>query len=187
MHQFAQSFRPEKAAEPEITEAKALIHKIRATLGFAIDGGGKIQHQWLNTCGSRPGTNFYEWFYQALKDGKVRLVAAALAEGEKKRLRIDHGFPDDQFEYTYIAVANVTKTRYIVSNDMHFYEPACKDANDKAKARARTERKGCACRYLKHKLRITVGTVQHAAVELWAEGGPVVALGPETQDQGCVN
>jgi hypothetical protein len=84
-----------------------------------------------------------------------------------KTKRIGCGFPNDQFEYTYIGVANSTKTRYIVSVDMHFFEPKDKKAGEKAKYRSRDERRGKVCRYLREKMKIRVGTIGHAAAELW--------------------
>ena len=164
---FAKSLLPVKD-EAKVPEARQLVDRIRSTIGFAIDDGRKIETQWLNTCGSKSGI-FREWYVQSIKDGKIKQVVPALSEQHKKKLRIDCGFPNDQFECTYIAVANSTSVRYIVSEDMHFFEPKHKKANEKAKYRSREERKGSVCRYLREKMKIRVGTIDHAAVELWVE------------------
>jgi hypothetical protein len=165
---FAKSFLPAEG-EANVPEAKQLIERIRSTIGFAIDSGRKIENQWLNTCGPKSGAVFREWYVQSIKDGKIKQVVPTLSEQHKKKLRIDCGFPNDQFEYTYIGVANSTKVRYIVSVDMHFFEPKHKKADEKAKCRSRDERKGSVCKYLVEKMQIRVGTIGHAAAELWKE------------------
>lgn len=143
-----------------------LVDKIKAGPKFAIDTGGKIQHQWLETCGPRRGQPFYEWFVQGLKDGYIRTVTAALGRHHLKYLEGKCGFPNDRFESTYIAVANVTEQRYVVTEDIHFYEPRHKYAGAATKTAAKLKRDGRVCRYLS-KLNISVGTVDRALEELF--------------------
>ena len=162
---FAKSFLPNKA-DTDVLEVKEVVGKIRSTVGFVIDSGGKIQHQWSATCGWKTGNPFREWFVQSLKDGKIRPVVALLPEENRKKLRVDYGFPSDQFEETYIGVANATATRYIMTGDMHFFEPKHRDADEKAKSRSRDTREGAVCRYLLNQMKIRVGTVAHAKQEL---------------------
>jgi hypothetical protein len=168
MHLFSKSFLPDKLHDAQVDEAKLLIGRVRATMGFVVDVGGKIQHQWSLTCGMKPGSPLGEWVVQALKEGKIKPVVPLFPENHRKKLRIDCGFPEGQFEGAYIAVANVTQTRYIVTVDMHFFEPKHKDADENAKRRSRDERKGSVCRYLMEQMHIRVGTPVHAAAELWA-------------------
>jgi hypothetical protein len=168
---FAKSFRPGNA-EPGVAEAKALVTRIRSTIGFALDAGGKIQHQWLAGCGSKAGGPFCEWFLQSVKEGRIRPVVPSLPEEHRKQLRIALGFPPGQFEETYIGVANVTATRYILTEDMDFFEPKHKNADAHAKCRSRDERQGGVCRYLLQRMKIRVGTIAHAECELWEASQP---------------
>lgn len=160
MHGFTKSY-----VHDEASQARELVEKIESGLGFAIDMNGKIEQQWLDTCGNRPGKPFFEWFYQRLKEGKIRKLPAKLDQQHKKRLRIDCGFPRDRYEMTYIEVANVTRRRYIVSEDMHFFEPQLKDADESTKAAIKSSRQGRVSRYLTT-LGITVGTIALALEEL---------------------
>src|SRR5207245_2417297 len=59
---FAKSFLPNKGGETKVAEAKQLIDGIRSTIGFAVDTGRKIEHQWSTTCGWKAGNPFREWF-----------------------------------------------------------------------------------------------------------------------------
>lgn len=160
MQSFAKSYLRGEPSDP-----KTLVERIEEGPGFAIDEAGKIERQWLDTCGPKPGAPFFEWFYQGLKDGSIRKVNARLELGHKRRLPNDCGFPNDRFEMTYIEVANVTAQRYIVSEDIHFFEPRLKEAPECAKSAAKARRQGRVCRYLR-RLGITVGTVAHALGEL---------------------
>lgn len=160
MHLFTLSY-----VSGQTSDVKTLVEGIQKKMGFAIDEGGKIERQWLDTCGPKPGCPFYEWLYQKLKDGSVRKVPAKLGPAHRKKLRVDCGLPNDRYEMTYIEVANVTDERYIVSEDIHFYEPRLKYAAEAAKARAKSERRGRVWRYLAN-LGITVGTVSQASAEI---------------------
>ena len=82
----------------------------------------------------------------------------------KKKLRTRLGFPKN--DLVYIAVANVTQTKYLVTDDIDFFDPTLKRAEQPAKRRARDERRGAVCRYLRERMGVTVGTVIHAWGEL---------------------
>ena len=148
----------------EVSSARTLIERSKEPGSFAIDSGGKIENQWLTTCGSKPGSPFYEWFYQRLKEGVIRPLSGTLHKDDKKHLRIDCGFPNDRFEITYVEVANVSKTRYVVTEDIHFFEPSLKCDSESKKSKAKETRAGRVCVYLR-KLNIRVGTIEHALVE----------------------
>lgn len=83
-------------------------------------------------------------------------------------LRIDCGFPSDPFEFTYIEVASSTEERYIVSEDMHFYEPSLKKASSKKKRAIMTKRQGCVSKYLLGELDILVALRDIASAEIVA-------------------
>lgn len=149
--------------QDEITDARTLVERIKSSHGFAIDVGGKIQHQWLETCDK---TFFGQWFVEGLKAGWIRQVAAKTGEADAKKLRIGCGMPSARHELAYIAVANVvTPPRYIVTDDIDFWEPKAKAADEKRKQEIKTRREGCVCQHLR-KMKIVVGTVAQALAEL---------------------
>lgn len=151
----------------ETSDTRMLVEAIIKGPGFAIDEGGKIRQQWLDTCcGNRKQSPFWEWFFQGLKEGYIKKVAADLKVQHKKFLRTKCGFPDDRYELTYIEVANLTSTRYVISEDIHFFEPKLKRAKATVKLKAKQSRKGCVCRYLHRTIDIMVGTVNQALQEI---------------------
>jgi len=147
----------------EITDTRTLVEKIKLSHGFAIDVGGKVQHQWLETCDK---TYFSEWFFQGLKAGWIRPVSARIEKADEKQLKIGCGMPSARHELAYIAVANVVPPpRYVVTDDIDFWEPKAKDADEKRKHEIKVKRKGCVCQHLR-KMKIVVGTVTQALAEL---------------------
>ena len=145
------------------THDKQLIEKLEKSHGFVIDTAGKMQHQWLETCGHMV---FGEWLVQGLKGGIIRPVQADLPNNHKKKLQQDCGMPVKR-EIMYVAVANATALRYIVTNDIDFWDPKSKkqgkaDQHDKIKR----ERRGAVCNYLAKSLKIYVGTTTMALAEL---------------------
>src|SRR5438552_1114140 len=98
MNQFSRSL-----VRNENTDARTLVEMIDATHGFVIDEGGKIKHQWLETCDQ---TYFGPWFIEGVKGGRIRKVVASLAKRHQKKLQLDCGMPIQRAEITYVAVAN---------------------------------------------------------------------------------
>jgi hypothetical protein len=143
--------------------ATDLIERITAGLGFAVDEGRKIEHEWLTTC---QGPFLKEWFIAQLSLGRIRTVIPAVDAQHKKKIVLEFGFPRRGYDLVYIGVANVTTTKYVVTGDMDFYDPTLKAADDKAKVKAREDRCGPVCKYLKTQMGIRVGTVLHALAEL---------------------
>lgn len=149
--------------EDETTDARQLVEKIEATHGFAIDAGGKIRQQWLETCDS---VYFGTWFTEGLKTGRIHQVAPTISQADAKHLRITCGMPRARFEFTYVAVANrVTQPRYIVTEDIDFWEPKAKTASHERKEAIKATRTGCVCKHL-GQMGIAVGTVAQGLVDL---------------------
>lgn len=141
---------------------RVLVEEVAAGVGLAIDQGGKIKHEWLTTC---QNPYFHEWYAAQVYQGRIKELASTIPEHHKKALsRI--GLPPDGFDKVYIAVANNTKIRYIVSCDMDFFDPKLKKGDEKAKCRARDDRRGELCCYLRRRMNIRVGTTFHAYAEL---------------------
>ena len=141
------------------SSTKFLIHSIGATHGFAVDAGGKMIHQWRETC----GPEFGEWLYSSLQAGRVRLVKDALDQSHKKKLWNDCGFPKQRWEIKYVEVGVVATRHYLVSEDCDFWEPRHKGA--KCRAKTMEKRSGKVCKYLKAILGVSVGRVEQCIAD----------------------
>jgi hypothetical protein len=145
------------------TNERAVVRKLQSSHGFVIDDRGQIKHQWLETCGTNV---FGEWFYQGLKTGIIREVQATLEKQHKKRLQQGCGMPTKRAELMYVAAANVTELKYIVTDDIDFWEPKAKKRGNREKHdEIKQQRKGTVCKYLRS-LNIRVGTAAMALAEL---------------------
>jgi hypothetical protein len=162
MKMFSHDFLAERDSE-----SRQLIEKALHRHGLVIDIGGKIQHEWLATCG---GLFFKEWFIQQMKLGLIRQVKPKIEVQHKKKLVIGHGMPTDGYDLVYVAVSNVTVTRYIVTEDIDFFDPALKLADRNTKDKAKEKRNGPICKYLRNAMGIRVGLPTHAIAELFDEG-----------------
>lgn len=143
------------------TDAYSVVEQIRQGHGFVIDSGDLIKTQWIETCGKV----FGEWFVTQVQAGRIRMVEPKLDSGHRKHLRKDCGMPMRR-EVIYISVAAATDIRYIVTEDIDFWEPAAKQRDEKAKARIRARREGLVCRYLSKHLQIRIGTPTMALSDL---------------------
>jgi hypothetical protein len=143
------------------TDAHSVVELIRKHHGFVIDSGDLISRQWIETC----GRVFEQWFVTQLQAGRITMVNPKLDAGHKKCLRKDCGMPMRR-EVIYVSVAAATGVRYIVTEDIDFWEPAAKLRDEKAKARIRARREGLVCRYLSKHLKISIGTPTMALGDL---------------------
>jgi hypothetical protein len=100
-----------------------------------------------------------------LKKGVVKKVAAELDKTHKKKLQNECGMPMKR-EIIYVAVAAVTDKRFIVTEDIDFWEPSAKKKDSAAKQKIKNSGKGAVCRYLAKNLQITVATPSIALAEL---------------------
>ena len=158
------AFNDDYARNVDSTE-RVLIERIARTIGFVVDVGGKIKHQWFDLCRS---VFLQEWYVANLYHGVIREVSPKNDARHRKKLVNDLGFPAKGFDLDYIFVANAGTTRYILTEDMDFFDPSLKLADDKAKMRAKHERKGAVCRYLSKEMDICVGTASHAYEDLFS-------------------
>jgi hypothetical protein len=140
-----------------------LVEQVIEKIGLAIDYGGKIQHEWFTQC---PTLLFREWFIQNIKLGRIRTFKAAIDDKHKRALFIDLGFPRRGYDIVYVGVANVTEKRYIVTDDIDFFDPKHKKSGHEKKEKIKKERNCAVCAYLRKHLNIVVGTPLHAQTEL---------------------
>lgn len=115
----------------------------------------QIEIEWEDVCSD---VWFLEWYTDALKNGFVRKIELKpLSSQIKKKMRNDYGFPDDDVIYVRCA-RSTEKTKYIMTENYHFYDPKCLAQSAQAKQRAREKREGRFCRFLLEQFGIHVGT-----------------------------
>ena len=121
--------------------------------------------EWECVCAAEV---FRDWLADQMKTGGLKKVAGKkLDRGVVRKMRVDCGFPCRSRDIEYIKCANATtSTRYIVSEDMDFYDPTLKQADAKMKGWARDDRQGRFCRFLLDRLGIRVGTIAHCKADL---------------------
>jgi hypothetical protein len=143
---------------------REIVNLIDRSVGFALDAGQKMERQWLDTCGSSRSSLFFEWYYARLNKS-IRYVECVRDDSLRKRLFIECGFPRRKFEIVYVEVAAATNERYIVTNDIDFWNPKLKTAEAKTKEACKRERTGCVYKLLR-RAGMTVGTTEQALAEL---------------------
>ncbi|SEG62972.1 hypothetical protein SAMN05421819_3934 [Bryocella elongata] len=154
MQQFAEHLVTQ--SNPEI---QALIDGIVTHHKFALDLGGKMQHQWLETCGLVFGEYLYKW----LREGNIEFVAGKLHQQHKKHLTTKLGFPfSTRHEGTFIEVAAEAFPHILVGQDIDFWEPTEKGCSSERRLEIMAAGSGAVCRYLDRKLGVRVVTVDQA-------------------------
>lgn len=125
-----------------------------------IVASDKVLEEWENVCCAQ---EFVEWLTDQIKEGGVRRIEGKkLDRGTVKRMRVNCGFPCKDCDLEYIECAHATRSiRYIVSQDMDFYDPMAKKTSVRMKRWAREQRQGQFCRFLLRQLGIRVGTIEH--------------------------
>lgn len=137
-----------------------MVSCLSASYGLAVSD--RILCEWENACSAQV---MIEWITDGLKEGWIRYVIPVLAANIMKEIYLTYGLPRKSRDMEYIKCANVTVVKYIVSEDMDFYDPRLKRANGKAKQRARDLRKGRLCRFLRRALGIRAGTPAHCCCD----------------------
>lgn len=117
-----------------------------------------IEHEWLNCYGNQA---FKEWLTDEMKTGRIIYITPEKIPTEMQKSICQMGFPFNTRDKEYIRVALATTTKFILTEDIHFYEPKAKDQPHANKERFRVERKGTVCRFLERKMGIRVGLCCH--------------------------
>jgi len=146
-----------------------LIEKILKNCSIAITE--LIEQEWYNTCGSQL---FDVWFTDNMRDGYIQYVEPYLNPHILKKIRNKFGLPGRDKEL--IKAANVTTYKYILTNDIHLFDPKKKTASIKEKERIKKGRKGGLCQFLRKELKITVGLPEHCWSDLEEHISPLNTL-----------
>lgn len=149
---------------PEIVNSHGINYNIVIKIieKYGIASTKKVDQEWENVC----GCDFFNgWLAQLHEKGAITYVNADLNPHARKTICNKYGCSDNR-DIEYIKIANVTDTKYIVSNDIHLYEPSAKRFDSKAQERIKLSRSGNLCKYLKKELKIRVGLLQHCSSDL---------------------
>jgi hypothetical protein len=139
-----------------------LIQNILRYYGIAIST--KIESEWKNTTGNQL---FNIWFDDQLKLGLLGYVKnPKLDRASIKKIHNDYGLPRNEWDIEYIKTSNMTNIKYILTYDIHFFDPKKKKASKREKERVKNKRQGALCRYLKSELCIRVGLPEHCCEDL---------------------
>lgn len=139
-----------------------LVEGILRCVGVALTE--KLEYEWKSTC---RGQAFIEWLTDELKKGRIVLVdRKVLPSNIMKVIYQRFGFPRKGGDKEVLFCANGTQRRYILSEDIHFYDPKAKEASIQHKKRVKDFRQGALCRYLRRELGITVGALCHCKDDL---------------------
>jgi rRNA-processing protein FCF1 len=141
-----------------------LIEKILvSSYGLAISD--KIEREWKNTTGN---LYFDTWFAEQLKNGRIHYIEKPeLNDAIRKRIHNIYGLPRRGHDIEYIKTANKTIKKYILTNDIDFYDPKKKQSSVVEKEKIKNQRCGDLCRYLRKELDIIVGLPRHCCNDLF--------------------
>ena len=146
----------EMSSEGEISK---LINDLLTFCGLGVSD--VIESEWKSTTGNQ---FFKIWFEDQLKINRIRFVdkKIKLNSAEKKRIHNYYGLPREKSnDIEYIKCSLNTLQKYILTYDIHFFDPKKKMSSAKTKKKIKEERTGVFCRYLSKKHGITIGLPKH--------------------------
>lgn len=154
------------------SESDVSYQRLMSLLGrYQIAYNNKIRSDWTNNEKYKHVMGWVEM--KMLEPDCFRILPddCKLDRVHKKKLRElgmtkKTGNGSSRDDIWYVEAASMTDLKYIISEDMHFYDPGAKDSSDKSKHKIRNERRGKLCKYLLKKLNIKVGMLQHAYIDL---------------------
>lgn len=141
----------------------SLVFWITSNCGIAITN--YIKTHWEQQCGTRAkNLLFWEWYFDQLHNKhtihfiKVRRLRGTTWESIRATYRI----PQDPFVRSAIECANSTsEPRYILAEDMFFYDPTAKRIDPDTQRSIREDRTGIVSKFLEQHYCIMVGTPNH--------------------------
>lgn len=115
-----------------------------AHLGYIVlDEDGVIKHQY---CAARRGfgERLFDQIFEAYAlRGKIRISPCGRDSKLTRSLR-EIGVPKG--EHAYFHAANNCEAKFLVSEDIDFFDPKLKKAETGAKKKAKQRRNGCGCK-----------------------------------------
>jgi hypothetical protein len=145
-----------------------LIEYIINYCGLAINDA--VEREWKNTTGDQ---FFCIWFDEYMLAQKIRYVAESnkLTIHQKKKIHNDYGLPKKKSkDIDYIECAINTEIKYILTDDIDFFDPKKKMASAREKFKVKNQRQGALCRFLKKEFEVVVGLPDHCYEDLRSRG-----------------
>lgn len=144
-------------------EIVKVIKKILPFCGLAITD--LIENQWRNTTGNQ---FFNIWFDENLKNNRIKYITEdiKLSKTERQIIHNKYGLPKNGRDIEYIKCSLNTTHKYILTYDIHFFDPKQKMASVKTKNKIKNARSGALCKYLWKKYTIIVGLPLHCCSDL---------------------
>ncbi len=140
-----------------------LITELAHSFGMVTDDGQKMEQEW-----SAGGSDqlILTWIAEEMKNGRLKVVRGCIDRGARRRLHAHFGLPRNSWDVEYIKCANVTLMKYLLAEDCDFFDPKAKAQGASARRKAKRERRGRLCQYLKKQLGIRVGAICHCRGDL---------------------
>lgn len=149
-----------KSIDPQII---TLNKKVAKKYIITFDNRGFVETECIQSYNPTDFTKV--WISEKEKAGKIkRIKPYPLKKTDIKPLLNKYGFPRN--DILYINLANSIPKRYIISEDMDFYDPKSKNVCQKTKTKIINDRAGKLCKYLKKEFKIIVANIYNANNEL---------------------
>lgn len=140
-----------------------LVSWITTNCGIAISD--YIVVHWEQQCGSRAKNPlFWEWYFDELHNKRtIHFIEVKRFDGKSwNSFQKTYRIPPDPFIRAAIECATSTcAPRYIVAEDMYFYDAVSKGGTSDNQKKIREDRTGPICKYLETTCHVTVGTPKH--------------------------
>jgi hypothetical protein len=137
-----------------------LMEIITQSYFIAIDEGDRIEMQWQQTCNCEL---FKDWITEQFKNGKIRKKRGVRNQSIRNSLITKYGFPFNDLIYIWVALDTVKK--YIITEDVHFFDPKKKKSSSKTISDLKKNSKGNVLKYLRGE-GITVACIENAYNDL---------------------
>lgn len=117
-----------------------------------------IKTHWQSLCGR--DQYFWEWYTNQVYTKHIHPIPDDHLEHKKwQYIRKSFSLPSDPFIRAYIDCAyNTSEPRYILAEDIFFYEPKAKRSTTRTQEIIKLKRSGTLCRHLQKELSIRVET-----------------------------
>jgi hypothetical protein len=146
---------------PEKGPLETLLDVIMEKHGIAVNDF--ILQEWEDTCQSE---YFNIWLTELIKTGRMTKFPTGKVGQLRKTLNINCGLPRSSRDIYYVLCATQAYPHYVLSQDIDLYDPREKRGNATSKARARRDRYGQLCCYVKREFSVTIGCLCHCIKDL---------------------
>lgn len=155
-----------KKVRDEIVREEGTLYELICwiTNNCGIATSDLLETHWRNKF--KDGDFFWTWYGSQIINKAVHPIKRVtdLDPSIKRKIRVDFKLPDDTFVMGCIKCAHTTQApKYILADDIYFYEPSAKGTTVSNQQRIMENRTGQLCRYLERAIHIRVGTAGDCA------------------------